>query len=166
MWQDIFFQVEKRFDLLLKGSWYRMDYIKMRTWNQYTKKGFNMLMSLSNWWPVPKGEIIGFLGVETPFSQEETLRRWYQDRKDRNLLNDMELHAWMSSTALEPFQIPVLDYTCMFWRSYRCISYKAYSNSPDLVVTTPLVIQIYFLIQLFSLFFFFLFCFVFLCQRS
>lgn len=40
MWQDIFFQVEKRFDLLLKGSWYRMDYIKMRTWNQYTEKGF------------------------------------------------------------------------------------------------------------------------------
>lgn len=99
--------------------------------------------------------------MEIPFPQEETLRRWYQDGGDRNLLNDMELHAWMSSTPLEPFQIPLLDYTCMFWRSYHHIRYKAYSNSPDLVVTTPCIghSQIYFLIQLFGLFFSFCFCF-------
>lgn len=34
MWQDIFFKVDKTFDLLLKGYCYRMDYIKKITnWN-------------------------------------------------------------------------------------------------------------------------------------
>lgn len=161
MWQDIFFKVDKTFDILLKGYCYRMDYIKKVTnWNiPSTPK------KVPTCWVCPidghctKGRNNRFEGCGNPLPPRGDIEEMVSGGGDRNLLNDMELHAWMSSTPLEPFQIPLLDYTCMFWRSYHHIRYKAYSNSPDLVVTTPCIghSQIYFLIQLFGLFFSFCF---------
>lgn len=64
--------------ILLQNGLYKKD--NKLKYTQYSEKGSNML-SLSNWWPAPKGEIIGFEGCGNPLPPRGDIEEMVSGRR-------------------------------------------------------------------------------------
>lgn len=64
--------------ILLQNGLYKKD--NKLKYTRYSEKGSNML-SLSNWWPAPKGEIIGFEGCGNPLPPRGDIEEMVSGRR-------------------------------------------------------------------------------------